>query len=63
VVETSTNVKASRDPDDDKFIECALDAKALYIVSGDKDLLDIKEFEGVKIITAAQFCEQYLSVS
>ena len=34
---------------DDKFIECAKDAKALYIVSGDKDLLVIKEYEGIKI--------------
>ena len=32
-----------RDSDDDKFINCAVDAKALYIVSGDSDLLDIKE--------------------
>ncbi len=47
-------------PDDDKFISCALDAKALYIVSGDKDLLVMGHYEDVQIITAADFCNQYL---
>ena len=50
----------SRDPDDDKFIECAVDAEALYIVSGDNDLLDIGQYEGIQIITAKEFCEKYL---
>ena len=35
---------------DDKFIECAVNAKAGYIVSGDKHLLGLKEYEGIKII-------------
>lgn len=48
-----------RDPDDDKFISCTVDAKAVYIVSGDKDLLDVKRYEGIEIITAAEFCERY----
>jgi predicted nucleic acid-binding protein len=37
-----------------------VDAKALYIVSGDKDLLDLGSFAGVEIVTAAEFCERYL---
>lgn len=45
------------DPDDNKFIECALDGKADYIVSGDKHLLEIKEFEGIKIIKPKEFLE------
>lgn len=49
-----------RDPDDDKFLSCAKDAKALYIVSGDKDLLDVSRFENIEIITAAEFYELYL---
>ena len=40
----------SEDPSDDKFIECAVNAKAGYIVSGDKHLLGLKEYEGIKII-------------
>ena len=55
-----SDVKISRDPDDDKFISCALDAKALYIVSGDKDLLDIASYESIEIITAADFCKRFL---
>lgn len=60
IFEAKSNIKICRDPDDDKFIECALDSKALYIVSGDKDLLSIEEYNGVEIITAAEFCEHYL---
>ena len=39
------------DPDDNKIVECALAASADYIITYDKHLLNIKEFEGVKIIT------------
>ncbi len=60
MIESRTDVEVSRDPDDDKFIECALDAEALYIVSGDNDLLDIGEYEGIQIVTASEFCARYL---
>ena len=43
------------DPDDDKFIECAVSCGADFIVSGDQHLLRIKEFAGIKILTAAEF--------
>jgi len=42
-----------RDPDDDKFITCAVSASAEFIVSGDKDLLDIGEYRSVRIIDAS----------
>ena len=61
VIPVST-VNLSRDPDDNKFIECALDSGALYIVSGDKDLLDIQEYNGIEIITASDFCKIYSSI-
>lgn len=60
IIESKTDLDICRDPDDNKFIECAVDSKALYVVSGDKDLLDIKEFEGIQVITAKEFCEKYL---
>lgn len=60
IIEAKSNIKVSRDPDDDKFIECAKDANALYIVSGDKDLLAIKQYDGIKIITAKEFTDKYL---
>ncbi len=43
------------DPDDDKFIECAVFCGADFIISGDQHLLRIKEYEGIKILTAAEF--------
>ena len=62
IIEPVSQIKVCRDPEDDKFIECAKDARALYIVSGDKDLLVLSEYEGIQIITAKTFCELYLSV-
>jgi len=38
------------DPDDNKIIECALEGKVDYIVTNDSHLLDLREFEGIKII-------------
>lgn len=59
MIETTTHIEISRDPDD-KFIECAKDAKAVYIVSGDKDLLVLEHYENIEIITAREFCDRYL---
>lgn len=60
VIKPTTKIELSRDSDDDKFIECAVDSKATYIVSGDKDLLDIKKYNNIKIVTAKKFCDNYL---
>lgn len=40
------------------MIECAFDSKADYIVTGDPDLLDLKEFRGIRIVTAKEFLEK-----
>ena len=42
------------DPDDDAVLACAVAARAEIIVSGDSHLLDLKEYEGISIVTAAQ---------
>ena len=60
IFEPVSSVSVCRDPDDDKFIGCALDARARYIISGDKDLLEVEEYQGVKIIAAHNFCQKYL---
>lgn len=39
-----------RDPDDNKILECALEAQATMIVSLDKDLLDLKEYRGITMV-------------
>ena len=44
-----------RDPDDNKVIECAVEANAQGIVSGDRDLLDLKEIRNIPILSTRQF--------
>ena len=60
LVQPECTVSICRDPDDNKFLECAVSSRALYIVSSDKDLLDLEQFDDVEIITAAKFCDRYL---
>ena len=45
------------DPDDNKILECAVSCNADYIVSGDHHLLKLKEFKGIKIVTAKEFLD------
>ena len=44
----------SRDKDDNKFLDVAITASALMIVSGDSDLTDLKQVEGIPILTPVQ---------
>jgi len=48
------------DPDDDKFIACALGGGGKYVVSGDRALLAVKEYEGVEVIRPRAFCDAIL---
>jgi uncharacterized protein len=50
-------VRASRDPDDDKVLETAINGEADCIVSGDADLLALGSFEGLAILTPRDFVE------
>lgn len=45
------------DPDDDVVLRTARDGGAEYIVSGDKHLLSLKEFRGIKIMTVRQMLD------
>lgn len=47
----------SRDPDDDKYIAAAIEGRASFVVSGDPDLLDIKELQGVRIVSPRAFLD------
>lgn len=53
------------DPDDNKYIACAKQVHADYIVTGDNHLLNLKEYRDTRIITPAQFLkilkEQYIT--
>jgi putative PIN family toxin of toxin-antitoxin system len=48
-------VTICRDPKDNKFLELANALKADYIISGDKDLLELGEFEGARILKPSEF--------
>ncbi len=48
-------VRASRDPDDDVILACALASKATVIVTGDRDLLSLHPFRGIAILSPAAF--------
>jgi putative PIN family toxin of toxin-antitoxin system len=48
-------VKICRDPQDDMFIEAALAGEAPYVVTGDDDLLSLKQFETVRFVTPRTF--------
>ena len=43
------------DPSDDKFLSCATISNASFIISGDKHLLQLKNFRGIPIISARNF--------
>ena len=43
------------DPDDNRILECAVSAGAQYIVTGDKDLLRVKTYDGIDITKVANF--------
>ena len=45
------------DPSDDMIINAACDGHADYIVSGDSDLLRLKGFRGIRIVTVAEILE------
>ena len=46
-----------KDPSDNKFLEAAIAGKADYIISGDKHLLEIKQFQSIPILIAREFLE------
>jgi len=45
------------DPRDNKFLACAVEAKANYIVSGDKHLLNLRRYKNISIVTVQEFLE------
>ena len=47
-----------RDSDDDKILECAVLGGVDFIISGDSDLLSIKEFQGIPVLAASEYIEK-----
>lgn len=58
VIPTESVNVITDDPSDNKFIEAAIEGEAKLIVSGDSDLLKLKSFRGISIITGREFISQ-----
>ena len=48
---------ASKDPDDDKYFAAAIEGRARFVLAGDSDLLDLKEYDGIRIVSPRVFLE------
>jgi len=61
IVYPRTKISICRDPADNLLLECCLESKAEILISGDKDLLEIKVIPfHLKILTPRKFLEQKL---
>jgi uncharacterized protein len=49
------------DPDDNRILECAVEAHAQVVVSGDHHLLALQKYKSIRIVTPRQFIELFLS--
>lgn len=55
IIDVLQAIRASRDSEDDKFLEAAVNGRADVIVTGDKDLLDLNPFRGIAILSPAAY--------
>ena len=57
IVKPSKRIAVLADDPDNRILECALAGRAGYIVTGDKEMLKLGEYEGIKIITLKEYLE------
>jgi putative PIN family toxin of toxin-antitoxin system len=58
LVNPQKKLSICRDAEDNMLLECCLEAKARFLVSGDKDLLDLRNLPfGLRVLTPRQFFE------
>ena len=56
-VKPQRTIHACSDPDDDRVLECASEAQAKFIITGDRHLLSMLQFERIPIVTPDQFLQ------
>lgn len=54
------DISVCEDPEDDKFLECAVAGKCKTIISGDKHLLKLAGYEGITVLSPRSFVDKYL---
>jgi len=62
-INVTETIAECRDPKDDKFLELAINGKADYIVTGDKDLLVLNPFRNVEIVKPSELLERLVDSS
>jgi len=61
VIPHQTLSVVKKDEDDNRILECGVEGKAQYIISGDKrHLLSLKQYQGIKILSPANFLKEPL---
>lgn len=57
VVTPTMTLNVVADRSDNRYLECAVEGRAAYVVSGDADLLDLGQYQEIRIMTPANFLE------
>lgn len=63
IIKNRVSISLSRDPDDNKFLECAVYANVDCIVSGDWDLLALKHIHTIPILKPSAFISRFFRSS
>ena len=58
IVKSTRKIKILKDEPDSRILECAVAGRADFIVTGEKEMLRLKEFEEIKIISLKEYLKQ-----
>ena len=58
MVEPLHRLSVFRDEPDNRILECAVEGKAKVIVTGDKAMLAVRQYEGIRLITLAEYLDK-----
>ncbi len=58
MVHVKSSIAICRDPKDNFLLSLSRDSKANYLITGDSDLLALRQFEGTKILTMTEFLKK-----
>lgn len=59
IVQPTDTLSLLTDDDDNRVLEAAVEGKCDTVVTGDKELLRLKNYKGIAIVTAKQFLDEY----
>ena len=57
ILATKPRLRLLKDDPDNRILECAVAGRADLIVTGDRELLDLKQFEGIRIVSLRSYLE------